>query len=121
MTEHRKEEIAFAGSACEGDDLLTTLPNTILLHVLQYLPVHKRIQMSSLSKRWHELVFEASLWRRINVANMQHVDDTVLLQLTSISKYVTHLDVTNLTQITGDGFFRVISQCRRLQTLKARG
>uniref|UniRef100_A0A3Q3W0H0 F-box domain-containing protein n=1 Tax=Mola mola TaxID=94237 RepID=A0A3Q3W0H0_MOLML len=56
---------------------LDHLPDELLLRILFYLPLQDLLRMSIVSKHWHCLTFDESLWRSVDLEGMTHLDSAL--------------------------------------------
>ena len=95
------------------------LPASVLLQILQYLPMRDLLLSAGLVCRfWLSLAKDPTLWRFINLRREHKVDDEILIRLTSLSGNVVMLDISDTKLITADGFCKVARNCVTLRTLK---
>ena len=98
---------------------LQDLPDIILVKIFSCLTLHQLLNRASLvCRKWHSLCMDSDLWRDVNVQGQMKVDDDILTRITSYSKNVSKLNITDSILITNQGADSVLKRCPNLQSLK---
>ncbi|NXO69616.1 SKP2 protein, partial [Phainopepla nitens] len=119
---------------------LDALPDELLLAIFAYIPLKDLLKVSVISKRWHRLSFDESLWQTLDLTG-QNLLPGVLGQLlpagvavfrcprsyigdplfkTSNCLKLQHLDLSNCT-VSALDLHSILCLCEKLQNLSLEG
>lgn len=81
----RRDECCYAAEgSCEGL-MVDDLPNEIALHVLSYLGPREVCIVGFVSRHWHKLALDSTLWRSLYTRELHRVLERKSLRLHSSS------------------------------------
>ena len=108
--------------ALDGNTFVT-LPDAVVVHVFSYLPKAFLVRCSLVSKRWHRVCFDASLWRNVCIPfNFRHnVEDSTLTRLLACSRNVNKLCLVECQSLTDELLGYVSTHCPNLKKLQLCG
>lgn len=100
-----------------------SLPDAVLVHVFSFLPRVFLVRCSVVSRRWHRVCFDASLWRNVCIPFdlRDNVEDSTLMKLTACSRNVNKLCLVECRSLTDDLLDFVSIHCPNLKKLQLCG
>ncbi|XP_063694934.1 F-box/LRR-repeat protein fbxl-1-like [Bolinopsis microptera] len=90
------------------------VPEEVKIHILSYLPLSDLCQVTLLSRYWHFLALDHSLWRY--VPTNERTTDETLYKIMEKHCFMTHFNYDNSSEITETGLSRVFVQCGKTLT-----
>ena len=100
------------------------LPDSIIVYVFSFLPLRQLIRCSKVCKKWHNLCYDVTLWRKITFwnTNQSKVTDDCLSRLISRrTNCIQVIDLKDCELVTDISLKRIATLCPNLRKLDILG
>lgn len=106
--------------------LLDSLPDSVLLNIFVFLAIKDRLVLRRVCKRWSELLYDFSLWRKIDLNEdkvfWNRVDDIKLEKwILRWGDTIQALDLSECKWLTDKALQTIARKCRDLRNLNIEG
>ena len=125
LTHNAKHVPAVAATPITGDSWLLALPDTVLTHILSFLPSDQLARCARVCRRLYPLAWDPALWRSVNLTGCDGVDADLalktilrLLARTQAASPVEAMALGGCARLTDRGLAMVARRCPRLTHLE---
>lgn len=103
---------------------IEVLPESVIVYIFSFLPLRQLIRCSKVCKKWHNLCYDVTLWRKITFwnANQSKVTDDALKRLISRrTNCIQVIDLKDCELVTDVSLKRIATLCPSLRKLGIMG
>lgn len=97
--------------------MVDTLPEPVLLRVFSHLTVTELCRVARVSKQWHRVAFDASLWRETDLSGKTLCGNVFLLFIDQISAAVSTMNLKGCS-VPLNVICEIFKKCTRLRYLR---